>query len=139
MREHREGNVYQEVAWIAESLHRLGETYDVPIVFTNQAHLDGNKGDAPGIDKSFGSKTLLHLADWVLAVQHMSEENVLVVKATKGRFGEQWRMLATFIADTGFFEVQTPAPHGYRNGNGHHDDAEEVVRRAVGRKKSLIT
>ena len=137
VRLHSEGNPYQEVAWIGETLHRLGETYQVPIVFTNQAHLDGNKGDAPSMDKSYGAKALLHLADWVLSVQHMSEENVLVVKANKGRFGEAFRLLATFVADSGFFEVQTPAPNGYRN--GHHPHGEEVVRHAVGRKKRLVT
>lgn len=129
VRTHRDGNVYQEVAWIAESLHRIGEQYDVPIVFTNQAHLDGNKGDAPGLDKSFGSKALLHLADYVLGVMHMSEENLLVVKSNKSRFGAGFRFQATFVANTGYFEVTTPLGHSYMNGTD--DEAEEVVKHAV--------
>lgn len=138
VRLHREGNVYQEVAWIAEHLHRLGEQYEVPIVFTNQAHLDGNKGDAPNLKDSFGAKSLLHISDWVLAVQHMSEENKLVVKANKGRFGETFRFTATFVADSGYFEMETPPPTGYRNGS-HRKRAKEVVKKAVkGRKTAIV-
>lgn len=142
VRLHREGNTYQEVAWVGEALHRLGEQYDVPIVFTNQAHLDGNKGDAPGMEKSYGAKSLLHISDWVIGVQYMSEENKLVLRATKGRFGEDFRSVYTFFPDTGFFDTDTPLPRGYANGNGngHHDESEDVVRKATkGRAKVRST
>lgn len=104
----KEGNIYQEVAWVAEKLHQVGESLNVPVVFTNQAHLDGNKDDAPGLDKSFGAKALLHLADYVLGVQHMSEEKLLIVRSNKSRFGESFRFQARFLPNTGYFEVLTP-------------------------------
>lgn len=134
VRLHREGNVYQEVAWIGEKLHQLSEQYDIPIVFTNQAHLEGPKTDAPALDKSFGTKSLLHLSDWVLAVQFMSEENKLIVKANKARFGEEFRFVATFLPNTGYFDVDSPLPHASAYYNGSSDspeEGEEVVRRAV--------
>jgi len=136
VREHRDGNVYQEVAWIAESLHRVGEQYDIPIVFTNQAHLDGNKGDAPSIEKSFGAKALLHLADYVLAVRHMSEENLLIVKSNKSRFGQGFRFTATFIANTGFFSIDDGASANYYNGSDDPDkeDVREYVANTRPRK-----
>jgi replicative DNA helicase len=104
----REGNTWQETAWTAEALHRVGETYNIPIVFTNQSHLDGNKGDAPTLDKSFGTKTMPHLADYVLSVMHLSEENLLKVRSNKSRFGDSFQFRARFFPNTGFFQVETP-------------------------------
>lgn len=133
VRLHAESNVYQEVAWIAEALHRIGEQYNVPILFTNQAHLDGNQGDAPGLDKSFGSKALLHLADYVLAVKHISDENKTIVRSNKSRFGEGFRFEADFYPNTGLFRVTTPLVGNYFNGNDDgatEDDKREYVRTA---------
>lgn len=100
-----DGNTYTETAWVAEALHRVGKQYQVPILYTNQAHLDGNKGDAPGLEKSFGAKQLLHISDWVLGTQHMAEDNALIVKTDKARFGSHFRFSADFVVNTGYFKV----------------------------------
>lgn len=124
-----DGNPYQEVAWIAEQVQQLGETYNIPIVFTNQAHLDGNKGEAPDMDKSWGSKQLLHMADYVLAVQHISQENTLKVRSNKSRFGAGgWKFNAKFLPNTGYFEVTTPLDGSYLN--GRDDGEKERVKKA---------
>jgi predicted ATP-dependent serine protease len=133
----RDTNKWEEMAYTAEALHDLGAKYDIPIVFANQAHLDGNKGDAPGLEKSFGAKAVVHMSDWVLGVHHMSEENILVVRTNKSRFGQSFRYQARFVPNTGFFEVETPLSANYLNGR---DDAreEEVVKQATSKRKKVL-
>lgn len=123
IRETREGNNWQEVAWTAEALHHLSEQYNIPIVFTNQANDKmGGKDDAPHKSSGFGSQQMTHLSDYVLGVKHRSDENLMMCRGTKSRFGEDFRYDMTFYANTGVFKVLTPLRGNYFNG---HDDASE--------------
>jgi hypothetical protein len=104
VRIHRDGNNWQETAWIAESLHMLSERYNVPIVFSNQAHEGDSakaQSDAPHKAGGFGSKSLNHLSDYVLGVKHISEERRMIVRCSKSRFGQGFRYEVYFDANTG--------------------------------------
>lgn len=104
VRIHREGNTWQETAWIAESLHMLSERYNVPIVFSNQAHEGDSikaRQDAPHKAGGFGSKALNHLSDYVIGVKHVSEERRMIVRCSKSRFGTAFRYEVYFDANTG--------------------------------------
>lgn len=105
-----EGNVWQEVAWVAEYLHRIGAQYNIPIVFTNQAHegTAGEQGDAPHKSKGWGSKTMNHLSDYIIGIQHYSDQHKFIVRGSKSRFGDDFRFEMRFFANTGVWNVLTP-------------------------------
>lgn len=135
VRYHHESNTYQEVAWIAEALHRISEQYNVPIIFTNQAHHDGATGDAPGKEKSFGAKALIHLVDAVLGVKHISDENRMICRCSKSRFGENnFRYEIGLHANTGVIKELTPLKGSYYNGSDDDADEEDVIEAIKGAK-----
>jgi RecA/RadA recombinase len=125
------GNEYQEIGWIAEALHVLGERYNIPIVFTNQAHMEGGaKDDAPHKDRSFGAKSMMHLADYIIGVKHISEDNRMIVRGTKSRFGQNFRYEVDLYANTGVIRERTPVFGNYMNGNDA-DEEDADLRAAV--------
>lgn len=136
----REGNPYQEVAWVSEAVHRLSESYNVPIIFSNQAHLEGNTGDAPAKEKGFGSKTMSHLSDYILGVKHLSDENKMICRCTKSRFGQShFRYEIGLHANTGAIRELTPIKGSYFNGGDDsfdEDDLEQAVSSAKGKGAS---
>ena len=116
VRYHREGNNWQETAWIAESLHVLSERYHVPIVFSNQAHEGDSlraQADAPHKAGGFGSKTLNHLSDYVLGIKHVSQERRLIVRCSKSRFGQGFRYEVYFDANTGVTKYENAPDWSY--------------------------
>ena len=133
----REGNNWQEVAWTAEALHHLSEQYNVPIVFTNQAN-DKQKGsareDAPHKSDSFGSQSMTHIVDYVLGVKHISEENHMICRGTKSRFGQNFRYELALFANTGVIKQKTPIKGNYWNGHedANDEDLKEMVESAIG-------
>lgn len=130
VRMHRD-NQYQEIAWTAEALHRLTEQYNIPIIFTNQSHLEGGaKDDAPAKERSFGAKALAHLSDYIIGVKHVSEENRMICRCTKSRFGQSsFRYEIGLYANTGVIKELTPLHGSYYNGND--DETEEDAIREV--------
>lgn len=129
------GNEWQETAWTAEALHFLSERYNIPIIFTNQAHLANAKDDAPHKSDNFGAKGMLHLADYVIGVKHISEDNRMIVRSSKSRFGEGFRYEVKFYANTGVIKELTPVVGSYFNGKDHdveEDELEAMVKQAVG-------
>jgi hypothetical protein len=131
VRIHREGNTWQETAWIAESLHVLSERYSVPIVFSNQAHEGDSiraKEDAPHKSGGFGSKALNHLSDYVLGVKHVSEERRLIMRCSKSRFGAAFRYEVYFDANTGVTKYDNaPDWNYYDEGLADAEDIEAAV------------
>lgn len=133
----RDGNGWQEVAWTAEALHHLSEQYNIPIVFTNQAN-DKQKGsareDAPHKSDTFGAQAMTHIVDYVLGVKHVSEENHMICRGTKSRFGQNFRYDLALYANTGVIKEKTPLKGSYFNGHEDKDDEElkEMVANAVG-------
>lgn len=124
----REGNQWQETAWIAESLHALGERYQVPIVFSNQAHEGDSiaaRMDAPHKSGGYGSKALNHLSDYVVGVKHISDERRMKVRCSKSRFGQPFRYECFFDANTGVTKYED-APAG-----NYMDDEDEPDEEAT--------
>jgi hypothetical protein len=128
----QEGTGWQEVVWTAEALHRLSEAYNVPIIFTNQSHMDGLSGDAPGKEKSFGGKGMVHLCDHVLGVKHLSDEHRMICRCSKSRFGaSHFRYEIGLHANTGVIKELTPVKGSYFNGtdeDADEDDVREMVK-----------
>lgn len=126
---------WQETAWTCDAVHQLGERYNVPVVFTNQANdKKSGRDDAPHRSDNFGSQGMTHLSDYILGVKHVSDENRMICRGTKSRFGEDFRYEARFFANTGVFKTTTPLKGDYYN--GHHEDAKDddvrqMVERAI--------
>ena len=137
VRETREGNQWQEVAWTAEALHHLSEQYNIPIIFTNQANDKKQRDDAPHKSDGFGSQSMTHLSDYVLGVKHISDENRMICRGTKSRFGQDFRYEMDFFANTGVHRVVTPLDGSYFNGHdGDKDDEDlkQLVATAIGKE-----
>lgn len=142
VRTHPTANEFTEIKWVAEALHEVTERLNVPVIFSNQSHLQGS--DAPKMDQSFGSKGMVHLSDYILGVMHMSHENRMVCTASKARFGAGFRFEMQLVCNTGFWKVETPIIGNYYNSQRDEgDDAElkEVAYSASGsgnrRKKEI--
>lgn len=139
VRIHREGNTWQETAWIAEGLHLLSERYNVPIIFSNQAHEGDSaraKDDAPHKSGGFGSKTLNHLSDYVIGVKHVSQERRMIVRCSKSRFGQGFRYEMYFDANTGVVKYDhAPDFDYYDEGLADAERVEaEILEAAKGKK-----
>lgn len=106
-------NPYATVGTIAEATEELAERHNVPIVITNQANRQGAQGDAPHKDKSFGSDLPAQLSDYVLGVKHLSDENRMIVRCTKSRFGQEFRYEIDFFPNTGLIRELTPLKGSY--------------------------
>ncbi len=120
-------NPYATIGSIAESVERLAEAYNVPIIITNQAHRQGGaQGDAPHKDRSFGSDLPAQLSDYVLGVKHLSDESKMICRCTKSRFGQEFRYDIGLHANTGAIREITPLQGNYFNGADDSFD-EEIV------------
>lgn len=123
-------NPYAEIGSVAEAVEALSETYNIPVVMTNQAHRQGGaQGDAPHKDKSFGSDLPAQLADYVLGVKHISEENRMICRCTKSRFGQEFRYEMKLLPNTGVYDVLTPLSGNYFNGKD--DDFDRELQDAI--------
>jgi hypothetical protein len=121
---------WEKLTTITDELQALAEGQNIPVIAANQAHRQqGNKGDAPGKDTSFGTDAPVQEADHVVGVKHMSDEKKLILRCTKNRFGQDFRVELKFIPNIGIMEdVSYRDPHYY---NGHEDGMEDKVKRAV--------
>lgn len=136
VRLHREGNTWQETAWIAENLHLIGERYQVPIVFSNQAHEGDSiraKQDAPHKSGGFGAKALNHLSDYVIGVRHISDERRLIVRCSKSRFGQAFRYEVFFDANTGATKYEDAPRFVYEDSD--EDESMQDVPPTKGKTK----
>jgi len=129
-------NPYQEVAYVAEALHTLSEAYNIPIVFTNQAHLTGATGDAPAKEGGWGTKQMSFLADHILGVKHLSDEHKMICRCTKSRFGQShFRYEIALHANTGAIQELTPLKGNYFNGRDDDFSSEDLEDAVEGANK----
>lgn len=120
-------NPTAEVGAIAYAVEALSETYNLPVVFTNQSNRQGGqKQDAPHKDTSYNSDQPNHVADYVLGVKHISDENKMICRCTKSRNGETFRYELAFFANTGMIRELTPLHGSYLNGKDPSQEEEEV-------------
>lgn len=132
---------WQETAWTTEAVHQIGEQYDIPVVFTNQASDKQKAGrdDAPHRSDSFGSQSMSHLSDYILGLKHVSDENRMICRGTKSRFGaDNFRYEMKFYANTGVMRVLTPLAGNYFNGSDDpdEDDVRNMVENAITGKET---
>lgn len=122
----KRGSQWEELGELADAVQDLAESRNIPVVITNQAHRQGGaSGDAPHKDRSFGSDVPIQEADHVLGVLHISEENLLKLRCTKSRFGQDFDVAVRFFANTGVMRPLTPLPsHSYLNGSDNPTDDE---------------
>ena len=126
----RNASSWERLAQITDELCDLSEMANVPIVMSNQAHRQqGNRGDAPTKDNSFGSDAPVQEADCVFGVKHIKDEKKLVFRCTKNRFGEDFRVDLKFMPNIGILEDISERKNGYYN--GHEDGSEDRVKDAV--------
>ena len=118
---------YEELSDVSDMIQDLAESYNVPIVVSNQAHRQqSKKEDAPHKDSSFGSDVPIQEADHAVGVKHISEEHRMIVRCTKSRFGQDFRFELVFFPNTGVMR-ELDAPSGsYYNGNDEDADEEEL-------------
>jgi hypothetical protein len=119
-------NPYATVGTIAEATEELAERHNVPIVITNQANRQGPQGDAPHKDKSFGSDLPAQLSDYVLGVKHLSDENKMIVRCTKSRFGQEFRYEIDFFPNIGTIRELTPIKGSYLS-DDDQDESRELI------------
>ena len=119
---------HEELADIVDSLQDLGKGFNVPMIVSNQAgRMQGNKGDAPHMDQSFGTDSLAQEADHVIGVQHFDDEHKLVYRCSKSRFGGNFRVDVAFWPNIGKMEDVTPIKSDYFNGKDD-DMTEQKLR-----------
>lgn len=129
---------HEELADIVDSMQELAESFNVPIVITNQAHrLQGNaRGNAPHKDTSFGSDSLAQEGDHVIGVKHIDDEGRLILRCTKNRFGGNFQSDIRFRPNIGLMEDLTPInDDAYFNGSDDDktpEDIKEIIGEAHG-------
>lgn len=124
---------YEELQEIVDSLMDIGHNHHVPVVMSNQAkRADSMRGSnrTPDKDSSFGADAPVQEADHVIGVRHFSDEKKLVMKCSKNRFGEEFRVDVSFWPNTGRMEDVSNISHSYLNG---HDAAkvEAELKKAI--------
>lgn len=128
-----------ELSDIADGLQDLAESYNVPIVVTNQAHRQASgRDDAPHKDTSFNSDVPIQEADHVIGVKNMSEEKRMILRCSKSRFGQDFRFELKFYPNTGVMKETSQPTGSYLNGHDEDvedEDLKEMLDTATGRKR----
>jgi hypothetical protein len=128
---------HEELADLVDSLQDMGKGFNIPMVVANQAHRQqGNKGDAPHMDQSFGTDSLAHEADHVIGVKHFQEERRLVLRCTKSRFGGAFRVDVNFHPNIGRMEDVTKIQGDYFNG---HEDVDDEKLKGIMEETEDVT
>lgn len=120
----------EKISQITDELCDISESHDIPLIMSNQAHRQmGNRGDAPTKDNSFNSDAPVQEADCVLGVKHITDERKLILRCTKNRWGEEFRVDIKFVPNIGMMtDVSKRNPNYY---NGNQDGSDERVKEAV--------
>lgn len=129
---------FEELSDVSDMIQDMAESYNVPIVVSNQAHRQmSRKDDAPHKDTSFNSDVPVQEADHVVGVKHLSEEHRMIVRCTKSRFGQDFRFEVAFWPNTGKMqELSAPAGDYYNGGDDDPDEEElrQIIAAATGRE-----
>ena len=121
---------YEKIGQITDELCDIAEMHDIPLVMSNQAHRQmGNRGDAPTKDNSFGADAPVQEADYVFGVKHVKDDRKLILRCTKSRWCDEFRVDVKFLPNIGLMEDVNYSQDGYYN--GHEDGSSEAVKKAV--------
>lgn len=121
---------WEELQAITDMLVDMGEIHSIPIVMSNQAQRNqGNRGDAPHKDNSFNGDSPVQEADHVIGVKNISEEKKLILRCTKNRFGQDFRVDCKFVPNVGILEDVSYRDFDYYN--GHEDGSDEDMKKNI--------
>jgi DnaB-like helicase C terminal domain len=95
------GDRLAEVTDTVDALQGIGEFNNIPVLITNQARRQGMTADAPGMDDSFGADAPAQEADHVISIKYITPERRLILRCTKSRFGDRFRVELRFYPDEG--------------------------------------
>ena len=120
---------WEELRAITDQVCDLAEIHNIPVVMSNQAgrHL-GNRGDAPHKDSSFNGDSPVQEADHVIGVKYVQEEQKLILRCTKNRFGQDFRVDVRFLPNIGIMEDISFHEHHYYNGS---EDGSDPLKKDV--------
>ena len=118
-----------------DEMQHIAQSFNIPVIISNQANRQsvGKRGEAPSKDSSFNSDAPAQEAAHVIGVQHISEEKKLVMRCTKNRFGQDFRVDVRFLPNIGVFEDVSRIDPAYYMGSedGSDDDGtKEAIREA---------
>jgi len=120
---------HEEIGDLVDAVQNMSQAYQIPVVITNQAHRQmGNKGDAPHKDSSFGADSPVQEGDHVVGVKYFEDEGKLILRCSKNRYGQNFRVDVRVRPNIGVMEDITPLKGSYFN--GHEEDADADVEEA---------
>lgn len=118
---------WEELQALVSDVCDLAEMFNIPIVMSNQAHRQmGNRGDAPHKDNSYGGDSPVQEGDHVIGVKFIQEENKLILRCTKNRHGQDFRVDVKFVPNIGIMEDVSYREFDYYN--GHEDGSDEKLK-----------
>ncbi len=134
----RRGNKVEELQDITDAIEDMAETYNIPIVISNQAGRHLGRADAtPGRDSSFGSDAPVQEGDHVIGVLYDEEEHMLFLSCSKSRFGQKFNVKMKFYPNIGLMKELTPVKDDEYY-NGHEEADEEKLRELLDSTKELV-
>lgn len=109
---------WEELAAITDMVCDLAESHNIPVMMSNQAgRHQGNRGDAPHKDSSFNGDAPVQEADHVIGVKNVPEELKLILRCTKNRHGQDFRVDLKFVPNIGIMDDISFKDFNYYNGN----------------------
>ena len=121
---------HEEIGEMMEAMEDIAQTFQIPVLVSNQAHRQmGNKGDAPTKDASFASDAPAQISDHIVGVKHSEEEQRIIMRCTKNRYGANFRCEVRFRPNIGVMEDVTPVTGSYYN--GHQEGFDEEIKEAL--------
>lgn len=122
---------WERLQFMTDEICDLAEQFDIPIVMSNQAHRQqGNRGDAPHKDTSFNGDAPVQEADHVIGVKHVMEERKLILRCTKNRFGQDFRVDLKFLPNVGILKDVSANYHGHEDGSGSRNGGTRTSSKA---------
>lgn len=120
---------HEEIADMVDSMQDMATGFNIPVVISNQANRQmTTRGDAPHKDSGYGSDAPSHEASQVIGVKHFSEERKMVLRCTKNRFGEDFRVDVAFHPNVGKMIDLTAIKGDYFKGDTDNEAYEEFKK-----------
>jgi len=119
---------HEELADIVDHLQGISESFNIPVVMTNQAgRALVAKGKIADRDSSHGSDAPAQEGDYVVGVRFDEEIGIFTVKGSKSRFGKKFSFDVKFNPNTGYMAELTDPEGDYYNGYDE-EKAEQLLR-----------
>lgn len=118
---------WEEIREVTDQLCDIAKIHNIPVVMSNQAQRNqGNRGDAPHKDNSFNGDSPVQEADHVIGVKYIHDEKKLILRCTKNRFGQDFRIDCRFMPNIGLLEDVS-----HKDFKGSKDPESEKTKEAM--------